>query len=210
MIHTLIGITVSVNYDDYLFYCLTNAQVLDHWYVAINPSDTPTVELLKDIPNVTMVPFDFQKGGHVFNKSGAIHQIQQMVHTKYPEAWILLVDSDIVLPLNLRNVLNEMNETQLDPQFLHGAYRAYYRDYQQLEQDKPSNVEKTGCWGFFHLYYDKSKFCQPHSKDASRYDDAYKALFGHRYNRVLPITVKHLGDGHTNWQGRKTKRFVKN
>jgi hypothetical protein len=200
----LIGITISVNYDDYLTYCLTNAQVLDHWYVVIDPADEPTLALLKDIPNATLVPFNFQEGGHIFNKSGAIHHVQKIVHEKYPEAWILLVDSDTILPLDLRTTLDKLD---LNREYLHGASRAFYQTPQQLAEDKPTHVESHGCWGFFHLYYDKTKYVLPFSRNAARYDDAYKALFGHQRIRILPITVKHLGDGYRNWDGRKTARF---
>jgi hypothetical protein len=201
---TLIGITVSVHYEDYLSFCLTNAQVLDHWYVVVDPTDKPTIEMLQNIPNVTLIHFDFQKGGYVFNKSGGIYTAQKLVHATYPHAWVLLVDSDIVLPLDLRQKLLESN---LNPEGLHGAARAFYQTPQQLLEDKPVSTKDRGCWGFFHLYYDKTKFCPESSKDAARYDDKFKAIFGHHRTRVLPIMVKHLGDEACNWKGRKSKRF---
>jgi hypothetical protein len=199
----LIGITVSVRYDDYLFYCLSNAHVLDQWYVVVDPTDTPTHQLLQGLSNVTTIPFEFQKENTVFNKSGGLHVAQRLVHAKYPDAWVLLLDSDIILPSETRNTL--MN-TPLDKTFLYGAARAFYLTPQQLEEDKPIRVRTRGCWGFFHLYFDKTKFCLEQSNDASKYDDVFKAAFATRL-RILPITVKHLGDERCNWKGRKSKRF---
>jgi hypothetical protein len=202
---TLIGITISVHYEDYLSFCLTNAQVLDHWYVVVDANDKPTLELLEKIPNVTLVYFDFQKGGYAFNKSGGIHTAQKIVHAAYPNAWVLLVDSDIILPLDLRTTLLE---AKLDLQGLHGAVRAFYLTPQQLKEDKPAYTKDRGCWGFFHLYHDKSKFCLENSKDAARYDDKFKTAFGQGHVHVLPsIVVKHLGDECRNWKGRKTERW---
>jgi GT2 family glycosyltransferase len=61
MQNQLIGITVSYQYDDYLKHCLPNTQQLDYWYIVVDKNDTPTIELLKDIPNVIMVYFDFKE-----------------------------------------------------------------------------------------------------------------------------------------------------
>lgn len=201
---TLIGITISVHYEDYLSFCLTNHQLLDHWYVVVDATDTATHDLLRDLPNVTMLHYDFQNGKRAFDKAGGIHMAQQLVHARYPEAWVLLVDSDIVLPLDLREQLAKIN---LNTQFLYGAQRAFYYTPQQLEEDKPGRVKAGGCWGFFHLYYDKTKYCWEHSNDASRYDDGFKNLFTNLRIQVLPIVVKHLGDERCNWKGRKAKRF---
>jgi hypothetical protein len=200
---TLIGITVSVQYEDYLSYCLSNAQILDQWYVVVDPTDTPTHHLLQGLPNVTMIQFEFRKGNTVFNKSGGLHEAQRLVHAKYPDAWVLLLDSDIVLPPETRTTL--MN-SPLDRTFLYGAARAFYQTPEQLQEDKPTSVKTRGCWGFFHLYFDKTKFCLAHSKDASGYDEVFKTAFARRIH-ILPITVKHLGDERCNWKGRKSKRF---
>ena len=185
-------------------YCLTNQQVLDHWYVIVDENDTPTLELLRDIPNVTLLYFEFRKGRWSFNKSGGIHMAQKRVHELYPEAWVLLLDSDILLPLDLREQLSKVD---LDPKCLYGAMRDFYLTPQQLQENKPVRTEKLGCWGFFHLYYDKTKYCPEWSSTAARYDNEFKRAFGNHLGvRCLPITVKHLGDDR-NWRYRKSIRF---
>lgn len=199
----LIGITVSYHYDDYLKYCLSNTRQLDHWYVVVDEHDTPTIELLKDIPNVTMVYFDFKEGGSTFNKSGGLCKAQKMAHAKYPEAWILLLDSDIVLPPETHETLSQF---ELKSDILYGAKRAFYITPEDLEQDRPCRIT-GGCWGFFHLYYDKARFCLERSHNAARYDDEFMSQFRHRV--LVPLVVKHLGDERENWNGRRSKRFEK-
>jgi hypothetical protein len=200
----IIAITVSVYYDDYLSYCLSNSKLLDHWYIIVDPDDHPTHNLLCGYSNITMVPFNFQSDGAIFNKSGGIHKVQKMVHVKYPEAWILLLDSDIILPHNIRNILSNIN---LDQSFLYGAERLFYKTPEQLEKDTPVGIRTLrGCWGYFHLYYDKTKLCWEMSKDASEYDKYFRISFAERV-QMLPFKVKHLGDERRNWKGRRTPRF---
>lgn len=202
---TLIGITVSYQYDDYLRVCLSNAKQLDHWYVVVHEADTPTLELLRDIPNVTLVYFDFHAGNCTFNKTGGIRKAQQIVHEKYPNAWVLLLDSDIVLPDNARAFLTE---TTLDPTRIYGAQRAFYYTYDELARDQPRRTVTRGIWGYFHLYFDKKRLCIERFRNASRYDDAFLASFGPNMGVMLPLVVKHLGDERCNWDGRKSERFI--
>lgn len=204
----IIGITVSYRYDDYLRHCLSNARQLDHWYVVVNESDTPTLLLLKHIPNVTLVYFDFHAGGAKFNKSGGIRKAQEIAHSAHPDAWILLLDSDIVLPDNTHKIINNLD---LKPDFLYGAVRKFYLTVEDLENDKPDREEKALGWGFFHLYFDKKKLCMEYSQNAARYDDDFMNQFCSGYEKIaiVPLTVKHLGDEIQNWNGRKTKRFEK-
>ena len=202
----LVAITVSVHYDDYLKLCLPNAALLDHWYIVVDPRDQPTLDLVKDLPNVTTVPFDFQADGCLFNKSGGIRAAQTIAHDAYPDAWILLLDSDIILPDTFRDTLNA---TTLNPNMLYGASRAFYFTLDQLERDQPPpQVKHRGCWGFFHLYFDKTKYCLERAETAARYDDRFKDDFGRANVKMLPIVVKHLGDEIKNWRGRVSQRFA--
>ena len=203
----LIGITVSYHYDDYLKYCLSNTEQLDHWYLVVDEYDTPTLELLKDIPNITLVYFDFNEGGSTFNKSGGLRKAQEIAHAKYPEAWILLLDSDIVLPPETHKTTSQLD---LKPDFLYGARRAFYLTPEDLEQDRPCRTS-GGCWGFFHLYFDKQKLCMERSHNAARYDDNFMDQFRYHSKNILtvPYIVKHLGDERQNWDGRRSKRFEK-
>lgn len=204
----LIGITVSYRYDDYLRHCLSNARQLDHWYVVVNESDTPTLDLLKNIPNVTLVYFDFKAGGADFNKSGGLRKAQEIAHSAYPDAWILLLDSDIILPDNSREVIHSLD---LKPDFLYGATRKFYITVEDLENDQPSREEKAKCWGFFHLYFDKKKLCMKYSQNAARYDEEFMDQFcpGYEKMAIVPLVVKHLGDEKENWNGRSSKQFEK-
>ena len=207
MQNQLIGITVSLHYDDCLKHCLPNTQQLDYWYIVVDKNDTPTIELLKDIPNVIMVYFDFKEGGSVFNKSGGLRKAQEIVHAKYPDAWILLLDSDILLPKMARMFMDIPNKKT---DFIYGAHRVFYNNLSDLNNDMPvcASIDLVG---FFHLYFDKQKFCMERSYNGAVYDDQFTKQFvgddGNLKMTTVPIVVKHLGHVGLNRDGRVSVRF---
>ena len=207
MQNQLIGITVSYQYDDCLKHCLPNTQQLDYWYIVVDKNDTPTIELLKDIPNVIMVYFDFKEGGSVFNKSGGLRKAQEIVHAKYPDAWVLLLDSDILLPKMARMFMDIPNKKT---DFIYGAHRVFYNNLSDLNNDMPvcASIDLVG---FFHLYFDKQKFCMERSHSTAVYDDHFMKQFvgddGNLKMATVPIVVKHLGHIGLNVNGRVSIRF---
>ena len=207
MQNQLIGITVSYQYDDCLKHCLPNTQQLDYWYIVVDKNDTPTIEILKDIPNVIMVYFDFKEGGSVFNKSGGLRKAQEIVHAKYPDAWVLLLDSDILLPKMARMFMDIPNKKT---DFIYGAHRIFYNNLADLNNDM-SVCASTELVGFFQLYFDKQKFCMERSHNAAVYDDVFIKQFmsddGKLKLSTVPIVVKHLGHIGQNVNGRVSVRF---
>lgn len=112
------AITVSVNYSDFLEHIIEpNKKVFDHWVIVTDTKDTKTKELC-DKHGVFCVQTDvFYDNGAYFNKYAGINEGLKYVDD---DAWIMFLDSDIVLHHSTRRILEQLN---LDVTCLYGMDR---------------------------------------------------------------------------------------
>jgi hypothetical protein len=200
---TLVGITVSTRYSDFLSLILEpNMRLLDHWVVVTEESDHPTTELLAGDPRVTVLFWDSQADGRVFDKGSGLRRGQQWAHEHFPQSWYLVVDSDIVLPDSLLEVKKKL--PGLSASAIYGAKRV---DYHRLSDftKKEAGIAYKGSedvYGYFQLY------ALPHlaepSFDASWVDIDFRDLFFRR-EVLRGVEVSHLGVKNNNWQGREVR-----
>jgi hypothetical protein len=197
----LVAITVSTNYADLLKICLDENQGwFDHWIFITQESDKESRELLRNIPNSTVLFWNPKRGGASFDKGAAVRLGQKHAYRNFPNSWYVVIDSDIVLEGNSRSFQQQLLE--LSPGALHGIERQDYASLSDLRAKV--NTMKYQGWGpvlgYFQLY------ATPHlyrsSKDASRCDLQFNRLF--RENYILRGTsCAHLGQK-SHWKGRNS------
>jgi hypothetical protein len=118
---TIVAITTSVNYADYLQHCLHSlAHVVDSAIVVTKAHDA-SFEVARSCGATPMLFDGWHDRDAVFNKAGAVRFAQEGVHAARPDAWYLVVDADIVMPPNAREVI-ERHATNAEA--LYGASRA--------------------------------------------------------------------------------------
>jgi hypothetical protein len=170
------------------------------WYIVTDVADTTTFEICKQYTNVVVLFFNFKSNNAVFNKGGAVRMAQQFVHKLHKNDYILILDSDIILPSDFQDVIYDL--TPLRSDILYGCRRLVFKTIQDfnLNLKVPIAVEPV-CIGFFQLY--KTHQLYENSIDCSECDMHFIQKF--KGVIVIPNTlVAHLGETGVNWQGRKT------
>jgi hypothetical protein len=114
-------VTVSVNYSDFLYYVLEeNKNLFDRWVIVTNTKDIATKELCDKYKknNVVCIQTDsFYTDGAKFNKYAGINDGLKLIDD---DAWVLFLDSDIILHNQTRRVLENLN---LNKEFIYGIDR---------------------------------------------------------------------------------------
>ncbi len=193
------AITVSTSYSDLLEICIkANQGWFDKWIVITQQFDFSTREVLEKHPNVDVLYWNPYKHGASFDKGTAVRTGQKFAYQRYPGAWYLLLDSDIVLeghPELLRDLL-----PGLSPAALYGAERWDYSSLADFEAKSRGEryLQSNELHGYFQLY--AKPFLYTRSLDASVCDLKFRALFRNR-EVLYRLSCSHLGK-ESNWQGR--------
>ena len=184
-------ITVCVGYADYL------AATLPHtlqWAAAVYVVTTPDDSLAGlDVDSVKVLRTDaFSRDGAAFNKAGAIREAQELVHAAHPDAWIALVDADIIAAPDLCHDV-------ADPRWLYSVARMDYATHEDYAAGRGAPYHTPGA-GYFQLYFEKSKLYPVFSPDASECDMDFMRAFPKCV--ITGGMVAHLGRHTVNWRGR--------
>jgi hypothetical protein len=192
----IVGLVVSVDYADYLSVTIPEmVKVVDKLYVMTAENDRSR-EIAEKYGAIPILWKDWKIDGAHFNKSGAINYAQSVVYDKHPESWYLILDADILLPDNTREIIEKHSTNE---KALYSVKRQDYHTIGSFEQDDHDIVYQFDWAGFFQLYKDKQYYPE-FSMDASGCDIVFLHLFIER--SFLPLTVKHIGVSATNWKGR--------
>lgn len=199
----LVAITICVNYADYLGTTLPhNVESVDRIYIGTSKTDEGTQELCNKYPDKVKV-FLFDDETQIrynrakFNKSGLVRYIQEYAHRTHPDAWILILDADILLPNDIKA---SVESHAVEKNSLYGMLRHDYHTMADYTAQKRNNLYPLKHAGYFQLYFDKSKYYPTFSKDCSACDIVFQRLFHHR--PMLPGHACHLGKPGVNWYGR--------
>jgi len=205
----LIAVIVSIDYGDLLAATLPhNRPLFDEVFVITESRDTETLAAATAHHCRVMLTSQTHENGAAFNKAGLLQQAQCYLHAAYPDAWITLLDADIVVPDRLPLI----DRSSWNPAFLYGLPR-----YEcQTKEDWESGVVKARSfaedeghtiYGYFQLYHDKTKFYPEWSDSAGYSDIEFSEQFGERRAKVPSdeeMGVVHLGFGTRDWNGRVT------
>lgn len=220
-VERLEGVTVSVDYADYLSQVLPhNKAVLDRILVVTSPDDRATQEACRASSVECIVTDDFYAGGARFNKGRGLNR---GLERTAPDAWVLVLDADIVLPQDLRE---RLAARPLRTNVLYGASRVSCPTagtWRRLERGEigvrdlpaePPTVRHGRLLplGYFQLFHRGAATLRGRT---SRYPEAHPSArkvdtaFAKRWRRteLLPVTVIHLGPPATDWDGRVSPAF---
>ncbi|WP_254562122.1 glycosyltransferase [Dyadobacter diqingensis] len=112
------GLTVCVNYADFFEQTgRANLGVFDKFVVVTDLADTEVSALCEEFGYFLVKTDVFYENGASFNKYAGINEGLKHIDD---DAWVLFVDSDIVLQPDTKRVLTELN---LDESFLYGFDR---------------------------------------------------------------------------------------
>ena len=200
----IIPLIVSVNMSDYLEVTLShNRKYFSQYIVVTSHSDQKTKAVCKKY-NARVIEYDnFFPADSKFNKSGAMHHGQKIIHREFPNNWILILDTDIILPKNTFQILDGVINDKKN--LLYSMER--YEVMNNEELAKELRERKYGCnfVGYFQLYYDKTKYYDTFSYNASQCDSDFSKLFRHK--KMLGSNVFHLGVQGAHWNGRTSKEW---
>ena len=130
------AVTVCVGYGDFLAVTAReNQHLLEDWVIVTSPDDIETRDVCRRHSIRYVLSEDFRRGGP-FNKARLIQRAIDQVGGK---DWILHLDADIVLPRQLRSLLDMAH---VDDRVIYGADRCNlvgYQSWLHLKRDK-------GCW----------------------------------------------------------------
>jgi hypothetical protein len=231
------AVTTCVNYADILAHTLPmNYHQFDKFVVVTAPEDKKTAQVCTHYTGVQCVKTDVFKSRWEgeFHKGSGINEGLKVLDK---DAWILHLDSDIVLPPNFRKVLETAD---LDTTMIYGADRAEFKNYEAWHKfygepephtqgvmvhvthhgqrigTRVSFASQGGYTpiGFFQLWHADSgilKYPQGHST-AAREDTLFPWQWPRKKRALIPeIVVYHLESENAemavNWRGRTTKPF---
>ena len=120
-IFSLIGFCVSYKYFDTLQFTLpVNYLHFEKIYLITQKDDIKTIEFCKKFNNVIVLFYTFKYDKKKFDKYGSLNYAQKIAYTDYPESWYLNIDSDILLP---NNIIDILIDEKLNSECIYGAIR---------------------------------------------------------------------------------------
>ena len=208
------ALCVSVNYADFLECIAPNVKHFDRWLVVTEESDTRTREVCHRWGMEVLFSKRLHENDAVFHKAAALNEGLEALDQ---DSWVVVLDSDILLPHDFRERL----ELQaLDPLCLYGlSGRRICRtlpEFRSLAACEPwvDNLIHTtfviGYFNLFHLSVELNRYPEHGSDDASTYDVLFSNRFPAARRRFLPFVCLHAGDSSHNWRGRVTDPFFEN
>ena len=229
------GVTVCVNYADFLEVTLThNLGHFDDFVVVTHHDDKDTQEVCNRHSVRCVLTDVMYERQEQFNKGAAINV--GLAHLR-KLGWIMHLDADIILPDRLRHVLDM---ARLEKHCLYGAdrqlvksveeYREHLkhfsagRQYRHERFIQPNPNLEMGCrivhevmgWtpiGYMQLWHSSVQHKYPFNQASAEHTDmTFAAQWPACHRRLLPtMYVTHLEsepcDMGANWGGRKTKQF---
>lgn len=201
----IIPVVVCVNYDDFLALSLeANRKMFKEYIVITSPDDKNTQSLCCKYDVDCRIYEDFYKNSN-FNKSGALNWAQKDIHASYPDKWILILDSDIILPPTFPRWFDP---DCLNKEKLYGLVRKDFTTAKHFSSKVGNFIKEEICTGYFQLYFDKSKLYPSSSDDASVCDIIFKMSFDEHVALIShTLYIYHLGVPFINHRGRVSAKW---
>lgn len=192
---------------------------LDRWLHALNTLTVVTTDEDRATGDLFVYNIDgvgwihkteaFYANGAKFNKAAAM---QEAIIEMHPwRDWVLLIDADVIPPVNLREQLEAAN---LKPGILYGA-RRHQSDPSHWDEDPTKfpllpDREMPGYFQLFHVsdpvVADRANILNTTYTHAGNYDSEFQNRWGRGADmarkRWLKFPVLHIGEPGVNWCGR--------
>jgi len=206
----IVAITVSTKYDDLLEIIMPqNYKFFDKWYIVTHKNDIKTIDVINKFSysNVITLYYDFYSNVR-FNKGGAIKYCQKEISKLDYDFNVLLLDSDIYLPDNFDELLNNL---VIEPNVLYGVSSRFdYHSYDNFLANKIDSIytrmpasHMRNFVGFFQLYKHNPTFLYENSQNCAECDTVFFKYFSQK-KIIEHLSVKHLGKEVVNWNGRNS------
>lgn len=214
------AITVCIRYGDFLRITLPrNKKLFDHYIVVTSPDDSETQAVCKD-NNIGFVKSTRGLKSGKFNKGIFINDGFDALRKT---DWILHLDADMVLYDDSRK---KIEQQAVDPDVLYGVARQLcpsaqeWDNYLQTGKQAWPRQDHRKCigMGFFQLFNSRAQALQqrtiwyPEQFDTAGRSDRFFFRQWQRHAKLRSMATVHLEEGSapmsTNWQGRKTPRFI--
>ena len=194
----LIAITTSVDYADYLAWCLESLARVADGVCVVTAAHDASIAVAGRAGATALVYDGWHEHGAAFNKAGAVRFAQERIHEAHPDAWYLLIDADIVLEHRAREVI-ESHAT--DETALYSARRVDFHSVEALRAGTPTKTYGSVFAGYFQLYRRHAVY-----PDWSHSAEGCDVVFASRFAScaMLPMVVGHLGCEQINWEGRRS------
>lgn len=208
----IVGLTVSVNYEDLLDTIAKNTlSVLDDFIVVTTQDDIETQKICKKYNITTIISDRCYENGAPFNKSKMINDGLKFIYETYPSAVYLLLDSDIYLGPDLKHYINDIDIT--NDMFLWCPRYMVPLNIKEIELSEifDGNIcnyyKEVHCGqGYFQLFKNKLFYDE-------RYNTACASdtVFWRQFKDSILIdnySVIHIGEIAKNWNGRITEKRI--
>lgn len=204
------AVTVCVGFDDLLDVALSHNHCHFDTLIVVTSFDDKRTHAVARKHGATCVQTDhFSKNGRNFNKGAAINA--GFNYFQY-HGWRMHLDSDIVLPDNLRRIL--FNHAHLERDWIYGADRVDVIGLKELRKVKqapqhghnsfvsnphrslsPRYMDALHGWlplGFFQLWHASCQKPYPYSLGTAAHDDiSFSALWPRHRRQLLPGVIAH-------------------
>ncbi len=156
------AVTICINYSDHLKYCLTNRFYLDRWVIVTVEDDLETIRLCETHSIEYLLSKRIFEAGAEFSKGKAINE---GIARLSKAGWIVVLDSDIVLPFDFRHVVDAVQLSKQNLRSIFGpcgrrliaisesyrstskyslltqAHNFYKNKFKEVKRDKKSNFQ---------------------------------------------------------------------
>jgi hypothetical protein len=123
------AVTVCVGFGDFLAVTAeANINLFDRWVIVTTKGDSETREVCRRFSLPTLLTEEFYRDGAEFNKGRGIAMALDQIEGA---DWIMQLDSDIILPPDLRNWLDRAH---LDPLCLYGCDRVMVKSWEDWQK----------------------------------------------------------------------------
>jgi hypothetical protein len=196
----IIPLVTSVGMDDYLEVTLRhNRALFERYYVLTSSADEKSIEICyRHGAEAILYKKFFENKECKFDKYGGQRYAQKILHELHSDKWILMCDTDIILPKDIASI--EMST--LDKKNIYSVYRWNAEDCESYESGK-MHQEKDVFSGYFHLYFDKSKY---YETGFIHRDTWFKKSFP-KMSVIEEIKAIHIGRTKMHWNGRSSSRL---
>jgi hypothetical protein len=196
----LTGLTVCVDFSDFLERCLDNLKLLDRWVVVSVERDRATRRLCRKAGLDLLITKRLYEDGAPFNKGRAINDGLDVIGH---HGWIVILDADTLLPEHFRG---ELESRQLQDGVLYGCP-------QRLVDIAGSvNLRTEGPWrkypdnpvlGFMQIFSGARGARYPeHYPTAAKSDLEFNAQF-ERCEYIDSLITTHYGRRRFHHEGRR-------
>lgn len=113
------AVSVCINYSHVLKYCLDNKKYLDNWIIVTVEDDTDTINLCKENSINYIFSRRIHENGAEFAKGKAMNEGFNALDRS---DWMLALDSDIILPPNVREFVSNIPRKEKNLKSLYSPF----------------------------------------------------------------------------------------